>query len=57
LAEKDRLQRYLAAGAHLYVCGAIAGVGAGVQQTLVQLLGEPQLLRLQQQGRYHRDLY
>ncbi|WP_244859315.1 hypothetical protein [Shewanella dokdonensis] len=56
-AEGDRLQHYLRDGAHLYVCGAIEGIGAGVQQVLQQLLGEAQLQTLQQQGRYHRDLY
>ncbi|MCH1924446.1 PepSY domain-containing protein [Shewanella sp. C32] len=53
----ERLQQYLADGAHLYVCGSIDGIGAGVQLALQQLLGDNALTALQQQQRYHRDLY
>ena len=56
-AEAARLQQYLASGAHIYVCGAIDGIGAGVQQVLLQILGDNLLDELQRQGRYHRDLY
>ncbi|MFQ6370211.1 PepSY domain-containing protein [Shewanella sp. YIC-542] len=57
VAGQARLQEFLRRGAHIYVCGAINGVGAGVTQTLTRLLGKAQLQALQQQGRYHRDLY
>ncbi|WP_417760173.1 PepSY domain-containing protein [Shewanella sp.] len=53
----ERLQQYLADGAHIYVCGNIDGIGAGVQLALQQQLGDEALNALQQQQRYHRDLY
>ncbi|KFZ36056.1 hypothetical protein HR45_18425 [Shewanella mangrovi] len=58
LAPQSRLlSEYLAQGAHIFVCGSIDGIGVGVHQALVEVLGETQLNALVQQGRYHRDLY
>lgn len=51
------LRQWLAAGAALYVCGSRAGMGEGVEQTLVALLGAAELERLRESGRYRRDLY
>ncbi|WKE65168.1 PepSY domain-containing protein [Gallaecimonas kandeliae] len=51
------LDSYLAKGAHLYVCGAIGGIGKGVQELLLSHLGAEGLAALVAEGRYHRDLY
>lgn len=58
LAEQsDLLERYLAGGAHLYLCGAVDGIGKGVMALLGEQLGEGAMAALQRQGRLHRDLY
>jgi sulfite reductase (NADPH) flavoprotein alpha-component len=58
--------RWLAEGAHLYVCGSIA-MGQQVHRALLDLVARHGVLEqetaleyvegLRQQGRYHRDLY
>src|SRR5690606_31547735 len=53
----DELRRWIDAGAALYVCGSLEGMGRDVQQILVGLLGEARLDELSEQGRYRRDLY
>ncbi|MCP9339810.1 sulfite reductase subunit alpha [Stutzerimonas xanthomarina] len=53
----DELRCWIDAGAALYVCGSLEGMGRDVQQILVGLLGEAQLNTLSEQGRYRRDLY
>lgn len=53
----DELRRWLDAGASLYLCGSLEGMGRDVQQMLVGLLGEARLNELSEQGRYRRDLY
>ncbi|EKE77183.1 PepSY domain-containing protein [Gallaecimonas xiamenensis] len=52
-----QLDQVLAQGAHLYVCGAIDGIGKGVHQVLLEHLGEAGVAALVTAGRYHRDLY
>lgn len=54
---QQRLISWLAEGATIYVCGRLQGMGRSVQETLTQLLGEEQMLSLQNQGRYRTDLY
>lgn len=44
-------------GAVLYVCGSIDGMASGVDQALIEILGEEQVDDLRQQGRYRRDVY
>jgi len=44
-------------GAVLYVCGSIDGMASGVDQALIEILGEEQVDELRQQGRYRRDVY
>jgi sulfite reductase (NADPH) flavoprotein alpha-component len=51
------LHTWLAAGAAIYLCGSLQGMGEAVHQTLEELLGSQHVSDLQQQGRYHRDLY
>ena len=41
----------------IYVCGSLQGMGQGVQSALLEILGEPALQQLIEQGRYRRDLY
>lgn len=65
--QAPRLREWLAAGAHLYVCGGLA-MGQAVHETLIDCLagdgpggdraaGAAALDELRQAARYHRDLY
>lgn len=54
--KRQQLSEWLARGAHLYVCGSLA-MGAGVQNLLIDLLGEAELQRLIETQRYRRDIY
>ncbi len=51
------VRRWIEAGAAIYVCGSLEGMGREVQQILAGILGEAQLQALEDQGRYRRDLY
>ncbi len=51
------LHAWLADGAAIYLCGSLEGMGRDVDSCLRQLLGDEQLARLSQSGRYRRDLY
>ncbi|WP_335975332.1 sulfite reductase flavoprotein subunit alpha [Acinetobacter calcoaceticus] len=51
------LVNWIQRGAVLYVCGSIDGMASGVNQALVEILGDEQLDELRQQGRYRRDVY
>ncbi|MCU4425740.1 sulfite reductase flavoprotein subunit alpha [Acinetobacter sp. WU_MDCI_Abxb74] len=51
------LVSWIQRGAVLYVCGSIDGMASGVDQALVEILGDEQLDELRQQGRYRRDVY
>ena len=53
----DEIRRWLADGAAIYICGSLQGMAAGVDQALTDLLGEPALQALIEQGRYRRDVY
>ena len=53
----DEIRRWLADGAAIYICGSLKGMAAGVDQALTELLGEPALQALIEQGRYRRDVY
>lgn len=54
---QQRLLDWLAQGASIYVCGSLQGMGRGVHNAMVQLIGATQMQALQQQGRYRTDLY
>lgn len=56
-AAATSLQTWLADGAAIYLCGSLDGMGHDVDACLRQLLGDEQLARLSQSGRYRRDLY
>jgi len=51
------LTNWIERGAVLYVCGSIEGMASGVDQALIDILGEEQVDELRQQGRYRRDVY
>ncbi|WP_139133811.1 MULTISPECIES: sulfite reductase subunit alpha [Pseudomonas] len=53
----ERLRAWLARGAALYVCGRLEGMGQGVEQRLIDLLGASTVDDLRTSGRYRRDLY
>ena len=56
-AAATSLHTWLADGAAIYLCGSLDGMGRDVDACLRQLLGDQQLARLSQSGRYRRDLY
>ncbi|WP_308908346.1 sulfite reductase flavoprotein subunit alpha [Pseudomonas canadensis] len=51
------LRRWLSNDAAIYVCGSLQGMAAGVDQALVDILGNEAVERLIEQGRYRRDVY
>lgn len=55
--EQDRLLTWLEQGAAIYVCGAQNGMGTGVHQTLINIIGADAIDNLIANGRYRRDLY
>lgn len=53
----ETLSAWLAQGAAIYVCGSLAGMAAGVDAVLHELLGEAGVNALLEEGRYRRDVY
>ncbi|MCQ4318392.1 sulfite reductase subunit alpha [Stutzerimonas zhaodongensis] len=53
----EDVRRWVTAGACIYLCGSLEGMGREVQQILAGVLGEDQLQQLEDEGRYRRDLY
>ncbi|MGV8918198.1 MAG: PepSY domain-containing protein [Pseudomonas sp.] len=53
----DELNKWLAEGAAIYICGSLQGMAAGVDQVLSEVLGAEEVERLIEQGRYRRDVY
>ena len=53
----DKLHRWLADGAVIYICGSLEGMAAGVDEALKALIGEEGVQALIEQGRYRRDVY
>ncbi|SEL76763.1 sulfite reductase (NADPH) flavoprotein alpha-component [Pseudoxanthomonas sp. GM95] len=51
------LQRWIAEGAAVYVCGSLDGMAPGVDAVLQDTLGEAEVDTLRAQGRYRRDVY
>jgi sulfite reductase (NADPH) flavoprotein alpha-component len=64
---REDVRRWVADGAHLYVCGDENGMARDVDETLVRILAEPrggdaeegrsELQALAKAGRYQRDVY
>lgn len=57
LDEGERVREWVARGAAIYVCGSLEGMAGGVDAVLSQVLGEDELARLADAGRYRRDVY
>lgn len=53
----DTVRAWVDEGAVLYVCGSLQGMAGGVDDALADILGKQQLVRLDEQGRYRRDVY
>ena len=53
----DELSKWINQGAVIYVCGSIEGMAAGVEQALIDILGDETVDQLRQSGRYRRDVY
>ena len=53
----DELSKWINQGAVIYVCGSIEGMASGVEQALIDILGDETVDRLRQSGRYRRDVY
>nr|WP_261803684.1 sulfite reductase subunit alpha [Variovorax sp. PAMC26660] len=51
------LRHWIGDGAVLYVCGSLAGMAAGVDAVLEEVLGRAALDDLIAEGRYRRDVY
>lgn len=56
-ASADDVRRWLDDGAAIYICGSLQGMAAGVDQVLIDMLGEKAVELLIEQGRYRRDVY
>ncbi|WP_266181136.1 sulfite reductase flavoprotein subunit alpha [Dyella humicola] len=56
-AAADELTQWVSEGAAIYVCGSLAGMAPGVDAVLREALGEVELERLREHGRYRRDVY
>ena len=57
LNEQHALKEWVEEGAVIYVCGCLSGMGEGVHQALIEILGQSTLETLQLQQRYIRDVY
>ncbi len=55
--EQKRLRQWLKKGAAIYICGSREGMACDIDQRLQQWLGKRTCERLQQQGRYRKDVY
>ena len=51
------LQRWIDAGAAVYVCGSLDGLAPGVDAVLHDVLGDVRVEQLRGRGRYRRDVY
>ena len=56
-AATDELKQWVSEGAAIYVCGSLAGMAPGVDAVLRDALGDVELERLREDGRYRRDVY
>lgn len=55
--KSEQLKTWIEQGARVYVCGSLKGMAQGVDQTLLNILGEDSLNELRRQQRYLRDVY
>ncbi|MGO2488024.1 MAG: PepSY domain-containing protein [Pseudomonas taetrolens] len=53
----EDVRQWLADGAAIYICGSLQGMAAGVDQTLIDIVGAEAVEQLIEEGRYRRDVY
>ncbi len=56
-ASAETLAQWLEEGAVIYVCGSLQGMAEGVDRALREMLGDTEVERLLERGRYRRDVY
>jgi sulfite reductase (NADPH) flavoprotein alpha-component len=56
-AQPARVRQWLDDGAAVYVCGSLRGMATGVEDALVEIVGEERVQALIAEGRYRRDVY
>ena len=56
-ARADLLRRWVDDGATIHVCGSLQGMAGAVHEALAAILGQAELERLMDTGRYRRDVY
>ena len=56
-SKAEELSKWVEQSAVIYVCGSIEGMATGVDQALIEILGEEHVDALRQVGRYRRDVY
>jgi len=56
-AQPALLRQWLDDGAAVYVCGSLRGMAAGVDEALVEIVGDARVRALIAEGRYRRDVY
>ncbi|WP_019450110.1 sulfite reductase flavoprotein subunit alpha [Cupriavidus sp. BIS7] len=56
-AQASAIAEWVEQGASIYVCGSLQGMAAGVQESLIRILGEATLHQMTEAGRYRRDVY
>lgn len=56
-ARAELLREWVADGAAIHVCGSLQGMAGAVHQALAAILGQAELERLMDAGRYRRDVY
>ena len=55
--QADQFKAWLDQGAQIYLCGSLQGMAQGVDQVLLEILGQDALQQLKQEKRYLRDVY
>lgn len=56
-AQAALVRRWLDDGAAVYVCGSLRGMATGVEEALVEIVGDERVQALKAEGRYRRDVY
>ena len=56
-AQPAAVREWLDDGAAVYVCGSLQGMAAGVEEALLEIVGNARLEALIDEGRYRRDVY
>ena len=57
LAQQSKLKDWVNNGAAIFICGSLQGMAKDVETTLVRILGQTTLSKLEQQGLYRKDVH